>query len=169
MKNIFKNKIKAILIIFLAVFITLTMNAQHENDKPIRLAVVGMSHSHIAFILKRPDKGDFNLVGFYDANETLTAELSNRYNLDSKLIYKDLEKMLNEVKPQAVVAFGSIYNHLAVVEACAPRGIHVMVEKPLAVNMEHANRMKDLAEKHNIYLLTNYETSWWITRIKWCQ
>ena len=62
-----------------------------------------------------------------------------------------------------VVAYGSIYDHLAVVEACAPRGIHVMVEKPLAVNMEHANRMADLARKNNILLLTNYETTWYTT------
>jgi predicted dehydrogenase len=46
--------------------------------------------------------------------------------------------MLEAVKPTAVLAFGSIYDHLAVVEACAPRGIHVMVEKPLAASLEHA-------------------------------
>jgi predicted dehydrogenase len=69
--------------------------------------------------------------------------------------------MLDAVKPEAVAAFGSIYEHMAAVEACAPRGIHVMVEKPLATNNEHANRMKELAKKNNIYLLTNYETSWY--------
>ena len=36
-----------------------------------------------------------------------------------------------------------------------------MVEKPLAVNMEHAEKMLALAEKYHIYLLTNYETSWY--------
>jgi predicted dehydrogenase len=69
--------------------------------------------------------------------------------------------MLDAVKPAAVVAFGSIYEHMAVVEACAPRGIHVMVEKPLATNNEHARRMAELAKKNNIFLLTNYETSWY--------
>lgn len=69
--------------------------------------------------------------------------------------------MLDKLKPQAVVAFGSIYEHLQVVEACAPRGIHVMVEKPLAVSVDHARKMEALAKKHNILLLTNYETSWY--------
>lgn len=36
--------------------------------------------------------------------------------------------MLDKVKPEAIVAFGSVYEHLAVVEACASRGMHVMVE-----------------------------------------
>ena len=46
------------------------------------------------------------------------------------------------------------------------QGIHVMVEKPLAVSLEHALEMKALAEKHKIHLITNYETSWYATNEK---
>ena len=88
------------------------------------------------------------------------------YHFDPGLIYDDLGEMLDRVKPEAVAAFGSIYAHLAVVEACAPRGIHVMVEKPLAIDMEHATRMRELAKKYNIHLLTNYETSWYPSTAK---
>jgi predicted dehydrogenase len=52
------------------------------------------------------------------------------------------------------------------VEACATRGIHVMVEKPLATNLLHAQRMKELAGKYHIKLLTDYETSWYPTTAK---
>jgi predicted dehydrogenase len=137
-----------------------------QTQKPIRLAVAGMSHGHISFILGRPDKGDFELVGVFDANKELTKHISERFTLSPDLIYHNLEQMLDKVKPEAVVAFGSIFDHLAVVEACAPRGIHVMVEKPLAVSMEHAKRMAELAEKHNIFLLTDFETSWYPTTAK---
>src|SRR5690606_20904652 len=65
------------------------------------------------------------------------------------------------VKPEAVLGFGSGYSHLSVVEACAPRGIHVMVEKPMATTLAQALRMDSLAAKYNIKLLTNYETSWY--------
>jgi predicted dehydrogenase len=41
-----------------------------------------------------------------------------------------------------------------------------MVEKPLAVNMDHATQMQTLAKKHNIQLLTNYETTWYATNHK---
>jgi len=83
-----------------------------------------------------------------------------------KLIYSNLTNMLDQVKPEAVLAFGSIFEHMATVEACAPRGIHVMVEKPLATNNFHAKRMVELAEKYHIYLLTDYETSWYPTTAK---
>jgi predicted dehydrogenase len=60
-----------------------------------------------------------------------------------------------------VCAFGPIYDHLRVVEACAPRKIHVMVEKPLAVSLAHAEIMAALARAHGIELITNYETTWY--------
>jgi predicted dehydrogenase len=41
-----------------------------------------------------------------------------------------------------------------------------MVEKPLAVSVEHAQKMKTLADKHKILLLTNYETTWYASNHK---
>jgi predicted dehydrogenase len=158
------QKLNILLIVLLSIFTSLFAKSQVE--KPIRLAVAGMTHGHISFILNRPDKGDFELVGVFDNNKELTQLLSDRYKFSPDLIYHDLEQMLDKVKPEAVVAFGSIYDHLEVVEACAPRGIHVMVEKPLAVNMKHATRMAELAEKNHIFLLTDYETSWYPTTAK---
>lgn len=132
-------------------------------EKVLRIAVAGMSHGHISFIMNRPDKGDFKLVGVCESDNELIEKMKSRYRLESNLIYSNLEEMLDKTKPEVVVAFGSIYDHLSVVKACAPRGIHVMVEKPLAVSMEHANEMAELARKHQIHLLTNYETSWYPT------
>src|SRR5690606_40596134 len=63
-------------------------------------------------------------------------------------------------------AFGTIYEHLNVVKVCAPKGIHVMVEKPLAVSLDHARKMEALAKKYNIHLLTNYETTWYASNHK---
>ena len=68
---------------------------------------------------------------------------------------------MRTTKPQGVAAFNSIYGHLEVVRLCAPLGIHVMVEKPLAVSLAHAQEMETLAKKHKIHLLTNYETTWY--------
>ena len=138
-----------------------------ENEqKAIRLAVVGLSHGHSRSILKRSDNVDFELVGICESNTELVKSLSQQYEIPPEIIYTDLVAMLDDVNPEAVVAFGSIYDHLEVVEACAPRGIDVMVEKPLAVNMKHAKRMAELAAKYDIHLLTNYETSWYPTTAK---
>jgi len=162
MKN-FKNSIIFPGLILLATF---NIRGQQPSQKPIRLAIAGLTHGHSAFILGRKDKSDFTLVGIYEPNRELAVRLGKEYNFSQELIYKDLGKMLDSVKPDAVVAFGSIYEHMAVVEACAPRGIHVMVEKPLATNTVHARKMQELAEKFHIFLLTDYETSWYPSTAK---
>jgi scyllo-inositol 2-dehydrogenase (NADP+) len=77
------------------------------------------------------------------------------------IVYSSMEEMIEKTRPEAVLAFNSIYDHLKVVEYCAPRGIHIMVEKPLAVSVDHVTKMLALAKKYNIHLLTNYETTWY--------
>ena len=128
---------------------------------PLRLAVAGVTHGHLGEVLARIDRGDFLVVGVFEENDTYRSENDLRRHLPDNRFYKDLRKMLDETKPEAVVAYGSIKDHLAVVEACAPRHIHVMVEKPLATTVKEAKRMRDLAQKHGIMVLTNYETSWY--------
>ncbi|HLN73527.1 MAG TPA: Gfo/Idh/MocA family oxidoreductase [Prolixibacteraceae bacterium] len=152
------NILFAMLILLTSV---LKSDGQSTAQKPVRLAIAGMTHGHIAFILGRKEKSDFELAGVYEPNTELAKKLASQYKFDPSLIYSDLHQMLDKVKPEAVVAFGSVFEHLAVVEACAPRHIHVMVEKPLAVSNEHAKRMAELAAKYNIYLLTDFETSWY--------
>ncbi|MFY9153913.1 MAG: Gfo/Idh/MocA family oxidoreductase [Prolixibacteraceae bacterium] len=161
--KIIRNAFFAVLILLLLVPET---NAQSSVQKPIRLGIAGMTHGHISFILGRKDKKDFQLVGVYEPNHELAVKLAGQFGFDPKLIYSDLDKMLESTKPEAVVAFGSVYEHMAAVEACAPRGIHVMVEKPLATNNEHAQRMQTLAVKNHIHLLTDFETSWYPTTAK---
>lgn len=154
---------KYIVFAMIVLLLVLPTHAVSTVQKPIRLAVAGMSHGHISFILGRADKKDFEIVGIWESNNDLVKIRTKEFNLQSELVYSNLAEMLDKVKPEAVVAFGSVFDHLAVVEACAPRGIHVMVEKPLAVNMEHAKKMAQLAKEYNIHLLTNYETSWYPT------
>ncbi|MCW3109179.1 MAG: Gfo/Idh/MocA family oxidoreductase [Segetibacter sp.] len=138
------------------------LHAQSQTpNAPLRLAVVGISHGHVPWILGRKGKTDVTLVGIYEPSKELAERNAKTYNLNPNLFYTDLNKMLDAVKPEAVSVFGSIKNHLEAVEACAPRGIHVMVEKPLTFNNEDAKRMADLAKKNQIFLLTNYETSWY--------
>ena len=141
------------------------LSAQTSSDKPVRLAVAGISHDHVGWILSRK-KPDVALVGIYEPNKELAELYAKKFKLEATLFYNDLNKMLDATKPEAVVAFGPIFDHRSIVEACAPRGIHVMVEKPLATNNEDAQRMAALSNQYHIYLLTDYETSWYPTTAK---
>jgi predicted dehydrogenase len=131
------------------------------QKKPLKIGIAGLSHSHVHGILSREDRGDIEIVGIVEPNQDLAQRLSKVYKFPMGIVFNTIEEMIDKTHPEAVTAFGSIYQHLEIVEACAPKGIHVMVEKPLAVSMNHAKKMEALAKKYKIQLLTNYETTWY--------
>ncbi len=142
-------------------FILLIMSFNMLSAQQLRIGVAGVTHDHLGGVVSALKGGDVQVVGVWEQDARYLHNNSLTALLPDKLFYPDLEKMLDKTRPEAVVAYGSIKDHLAVVEACAPRGIHVMVEKPLAANLEDALKMADLAWKHGILLLTNYETTWY--------
>lgn len=130
-------------------------------QEPLRLAIAGLSHGHVAWVFNRKDKKDVELVGIYEPNTELADKVAKQYHLSKDLFFTDLNKMLETVKPQAVSAFGAISEHITVVRACAPKKVHVMVEKPLATSLADAKEIETLAGKYGIHVLTNFETSWY--------
>jgi predicted dehydrogenase len=48
-----------------------------------------------------------------------------------------------------------------VIEECAALGVHVMVEKPLTISYKDAIAIQDAAQRGNIHVLVNLETSWY--------
>ena len=133
------------------------------QDQPLKIGVAGLTHTHVHWILGREDLGDIEIVGIAEPNRELAKRYSEQHGFPMSLVHDSLEEMIRVGNPEAVAAFGNIFDHLRVVETCAPKGIHVMVEKPMAVSLDHAQKMKALAHLHGIELLTNYETSWYPT------
>ena len=138
------------------------LTSQTEK-KILKIGIVGLVHTHVHWILGRADYGDIEIVGIVEPNRSLAKRYAEQHGYSMNLVYETLEEMIQKTNPEAITAFNTIYDHLEVVKYCAPRGIHVMVEKPLAVSYDHAKQMRELAKKHNIQLLTNYETSWYDT------
>jgi predicted dehydrogenase len=149
------------------IFILIVIFTIEESvAQPLRLAVAGISHGHVSWILARKNDAVAQLVGVYEPDKVLAAKMMKQFKLDSSLFYSDLHKMLEAVKPEGVSSFGTTLQHRAVVEACAPRGIHVMVEKPLATTVSDAASIASLAKQYRVHVLTNYETSWYPTTDK---
>ncbi|MBE7172086.1 MAG: Gfo/Idh/MocA family oxidoreductase [Williamsia sp.] len=163
MKLPFRSFLLGLLACFCVVSV---VQAQVPPDAPLRIVIVGATHGHVPFLLGRKNKEDVVVVGIYEPNRILAERLAKNYHLDTTLLYTDLNKMLDAVKPEAAAVFGSIYEHMKAVEVCAPRGIHIMVEKPLATNVAHAEKMLQLAKQYKIHLLTDFETSWYPTTQK---
>ncbi|MEE2771527.1 MAG: Gfo/Idh/MocA family oxidoreductase [Bacteroidota bacterium] len=144
-----------------ALLFTVLIQSAVFAQQPVRIAIAGLSHGHVHWVFNREGKNDIEIVGIYEEDEALAKKFQENYDLAPSLFYTDLDEMLKKTKPEAVSAFGAISEHLPVVEAAAPKGIHVMVEKPLAFDYEEALNIEKLAKENNIKVITNFETSWY--------
>jgi predicted dehydrogenase len=130
--------------------------------EPLRLGIAGLEHGHVTGFLRRGlSRPDVRIVGIAEPNKEVAARYVKQFKLDPSLVYSSLEVMLDKTKPQAVATMTSTYDHKRVVELCAARGVHVMMEKPLAVSNEHARAIAEAARKGRIAVLVNYETTWY--------
>ena len=154
-QKIVQNKVCLILITMLMLF-SMTGSAQ-----VLKVGVVGLSHDHAYGLMNQYKNGEVDVIGIVETDKGLIDRYKKRYQLADGIFFNSTGEMLQRIKPDAVLAYNAIADHLAVVEACAPKGISVMVEKPLAVNNQQAERIAALAKQHNIHVLTNYETTWY--------
>lgn len=134
---------------------------QEKPAPPLRIGVVGLVHTHVHWILGREPRGDVEIVGIVEPNRDLAARYAAQHGFSMDLVYDTLDELFEAALPEAVTVFGTIYDHLEVTQAAARRGVHVMVEKPLAVSLAHARAMQAVADSAGIHLLTNYETTWY--------
>lgn len=145
----------------LALLLVLLPLAALAAQPPVRVVIARLTHGHVGGVFGRAAKGDVQVVGIYEPDRAVVDRYVKRFGFDRRLVHTDLGETLDALKPQAVLAFGAIAEHRAVVEAAAPRGIHVMVEKPLAFSVDDADAIAALAKRYGIHVLTNYETTWY--------
>ncbi len=149
-------------ILLLIGFLGLAAGTLRSEPAPVRFAIVGLVHDHArGFIPTTHARHDIKLVAVVEPNRELAAHYAKEYKLGDSLFYTNLEAMLDQVKPQAVATFTSTFDHRRVVETCAAKGVHVMMEKPLAVNLEHARAIAAAAKAAGIQVVVNYETTWY--------
>jgi UDP-N-acetylglucosamine 3-dehydrogenase len=112
----------------------------------IRVAVIGagnMGKNHLRNYFLFPD---VNLVGLADINPT-TKKLADEYKTE---FYTDYKEMLDELKPDAVSIVVPTPFHFEVASEVMNRGIHCMLEKPIASRVKEADALIALAKKMKV-------------------
>jgi predicted dehydrogenase len=129
---------------------------------PFQVAIAGLVHGHAeGFFSNSAQRPEIHIVGISDPDRGLFDRYAAEFRLDPALYHADLEEMLRTTKPQAVLAYSNTFDHRKIVELCAKHHIPVMMEKPLAVNLEDAHAIERAAREAQIQVLVNYETSWY--------
>lgn len=120
-------------------------------SKPLRTAILGtggFAHRHARTLLQLGD--DLEMVAFCNRTVEKAAAFSERYTNGQAPVFRDYHQMFAEVPLDAVVICLPPYAHSDDVQIAADLGIHVFIEKPIALTSEQAWRMVKAAEEAGI-------------------
>ncbi len=161
MQRSLNQQIRSAWVLLLALLAPCLASAQTVQG-PIRVAIVGLVHGHVqGFLGAFPKQTGAQLIAIVEPDKALAQKYADRYHLPQTLFYTDLERMLTEKKPDAVLVYTTIRDHRKVIEAAAQHGISSMVEKPLSTTMDDALAIRRAARDHHVQVLVNYETTWY--------
>ncbi|HEY2588618.1 MAG TPA: Gfo/Idh/MocA family oxidoreductase [Tepidisphaeraceae bacterium] len=146
------------------------LSAAPQPATRLKLGIVGLVHGHAegffrggalvpaGGLLNRPD---VELVGIVEPDRKLFDSYAKRLHLPAALYFSSIAEMVNAAHPQAVLVCTAPTAHRQVVEECAPLGVHVMMEKPLATTYADALAIQHAAEQGKIHVLVDFETTWY--------
>jgi len=162
---------KLILVLMLTLAVVDAHGAANSTPRsPMKVGIVGMVHGHVEGFLKGGgltpaggllNRSDVQLVGIVEPDQKLFESYAQRYHLAGSLHFRSIQEMVSQARPQAVLVFTAPSQHRRVIEECAALGVHVMVEKPLTISYKDAIAIQDAAQRGNIHVLVNLETSWY--------
>ena len=114
----------------------------------IGVGSMGRNHARVNWELP-----DVRLVGVADRNEEVVTTIAERYNTRA---YTDYRQMLDEQKPDAVTIAVPTSLHQEVAQEVIQRGIHLLIEKPIAFDVDEAKSMIDAARNANVQLMIGH-------------
>ena len=123
----------------------------------VRYAVVGAGHIAQAAVLPAFEHAqNAELVALFSSDETKRNELGKRYGIEHVLDYDDYDALLSKGEVDAV--YISVPNHLHREYAvrAARQGVHVLCEKPMAVDEQECESMMREAEDNDVKLMIAY-------------
>ncbi len=93
-------------------------------------------------------------VALYGRSEERTGRVAQCHGIRP---YTDFTSLLDQERPDALTIASAHHLHEPLVEAALERGVHTLVEKPLALTPEGAVRLTNLAEERGCRLAVVYQ------------
>lgn len=115
----------------------------HEN--PIRTAIVGLRHNHIRSIIRYAEQtGRLSIVGVVESDQALRRELEEQLGIPG---FDSLHQLLAHVAVEAVALAPVNSEKAQLAVECMEAGLHVIVDKPLAVSWEQLESLHSAYER----------------------
>jgi len=114
------------------------------------VGVGGIAKRHLGYSAERED---VEMVGYADVDLSRAEACAEEYGGNA---YGDCKELYDKEKPDAIVICTPPFGHGEIEEEAAKRGIHFFVEKPVAVNLELAKRVKNAVDESGIATQVGY-------------
>ena len=118
---------------------------------PIKVAVIGAGMMGKNHLKTYKTLNNFELVGVYDIFPEAAQNAADMFGIKA---FSSLEEVAANVEAVSVVT--TSVTHAEVGEFFLNRGIHCLIEKPLAATEEECNRLINAAKQHNVTLLVGH-------------
>ncbi|NUN93199.1 MAG: Gfo/Idh/MocA family oxidoreductase [Verrucomicrobiae bacterium] len=123
-------------------------------SSPLRLAIVGLGHLHPrSYMPHFQSVPDLRVVAVAEADPSLREAFGKDFGVRG---FATLEELLDREKIEAAAIFLPHADCPAAAEHCAARGIHLMVEKPMAASADGARKIVNAARRAGVTLTTGY-------------
>lgn len=96
---------------------------------------------------------DLEIVGLCDVIPEKIEEIMEKHDLQNNEKigkYTDYKEMLDQVKPELVSIATESGNHAEIALYCIDKGIHLIIEKPMAMSIEDANKIIDKSKEKGV-------------------
>ncbi len=120
--------------------------------EPVRIGVVGCGFFGGLHAQKYMDQENAVLAGVYDAARERGARIAQSHKSRA---FDTLDEMLSSVDAVSITTPAS--SHYEVARTCLERGLHVLVEKPIALDLDHADALIHLADENNLVLQVGHQ------------
>lgn len=127
------------------------------KTKTVHLGVVGTGiwgKMHIRAYMQHPSA---ELVAVCDLDEDCARQMAKEFDIPK--YYTDVGDMLEEkLDGISIVTPDTAHTDIAI--KAAAKGIHILVEKPLATTVEECERMIETAKANDVYLMVDWHNRW---------
>lgn len=117
----------------------------------LRSAILGcgtFAHRHAQNLVSLGD--EVELVAFCDTNIENARLYSQKYTAEKANVYRDHHDLIEQERLDLLVISLPPFAHTDEVQCAAENGIHILIEKPIALTSEHAWQMVAAVEKAHI-------------------
>lgn len=113
-----------------------------------------ISPNHIAAAIKN----ELKIVAVCDIVEKNMEELLNKFeNVSTVKQYSDYKEMIEKENVDLIAIATESGLHAEIALYCINKGIHVIIEKPIAMSMKDAQAICDAAKKNNVVVCANHQ------------